>query len=230
MKQSCPAVLLAKAGLAPPLILMVATMAITTSGCQSTNPYTGEQQISRTAAGAGIGALGGAIAGALIGDDRKATLIGAGVGALAGAGVGNYMDRQQAALRQQLQGTGVSVSRLGNQLVLNMPGNITFATNSADVASGFYPVLNSVGLVLKKYNQTYVDVVGHTDSTGSAEFNQALSQRRAGSVSAYLQSQGVESARLMARGVGPSSPVASNTTTQGRALNRRVEIVLTPVT
>jgi len=230
MNQSCSAVFVAKPWLRRSAIALAVGIAVAITGCQTTNPYTGEQQISRTAAGAGIGALGGAIAGVLIGDNRKSTMIGAGIGALAGAGVGNYMDRQQTALRQQLQGTGVSVSRLGNQLVLNMPGTITFATNSADIAAGFYPVLNSVGLVLKQYNQTYVDVVGHTDSTGSADYNHSLSQRRAGSVSAYLQSQGVEPPRLIARGLGPTSPLASNATAEGRGLNRRVEIVLTPVT
>lgn len=212
------------------LQVLAVALAMGVAGCQTTNPYTGEQQVSKTAAGAGIGALGGAVAGVLIGDNREATLIGAGIGALAGGAVGNYMDRQEAELRQQLQGTGVSVTRVGNQLVLNMPGNITFATDSADLASNFYPTLNSVALVLKKYNQTYVDIMGHTDSTGSEQYNQELSQRRAGSVAAYLQSQGVEPARLITRGMGEGSPIAGNETAAGRAQNRRVEIVLTPVT
>ncbi len=211
-------------------VTFAVALAVGLVGCQTTDPYTGEQQVSRTAAGAGIGALGGAVAGVLIGDNREATLIGAGIGALAGGAAGNYMDRQESELRQQLQGTGVSVTRVGDQLVLNMPGNITFATNSADISSNFYPTLNSVALVLQKYNQTYVDILGHTDSTGSQQYNQELSQRRAGSVAAYLQNQGVEPARLITRGMGQNSPIASNDTPERRAQNRRVEIVLTPVT
>jgi outer membrane protein OmpA-like peptidoglycan-associated protein len=214
-----------QAGIAAAVALTIAT-----AGCQTTNPYTGEQQVSKTAAGAGIGALGGAIAGVLIGDNRKSVAIGAGVGALAGAAAGNYMDRQEAELRQQLQGTGVSLTRVGDQLILNMPGNITFATNSADVAADFYPVLNSVAVVLKKYPQTYVDVMGHTDSTGTASYNQSLSERRASSVGSYLQNQGIQSARLVIKGIGQTMPIDSNDTAAGRAQNRRVEIVLTPVT
>jgi outer membrane protein OmpA-like peptidoglycan-associated protein len=212
---------------------LVIALVVGAVGCetlQTVNPYTREKQVSNTTKGTAIGAAGGAIAGVLIGDNRKATLIGAGVGALAGAGVGYYMDQQEAKLRQQLEGTGVSVTRVGDQLVLNMPGNVTFATNSSDVSAGFYPVLDSVALVLKKYNKTYVDIMGHTDSTGSADYNQRLSERRAASVSRYLESQGVQPARIAARGLGETAPVASNDTPDGRSLNRRVEIVLTPVT
>jgi outer membrane protein OmpA-like peptidoglycan-associated protein len=212
---------------------LVIALSLSSVGCetmQTINPFTGEKQVSNTAKGAGIGAAGGAVAGVLIGDNRKATLIGAGIGALAGAGVGYYMDQQEAKLREQLQGTGVSVTRVGDQVVLNMPGNVTFATNSADVSAGFYPVLNSVALVVKKYSKTYVDVIGNTDSTGSADYNQRLSERRALSVSRYLESQGVQPVRLATRGLGESTPIASNDTPDGRSLNRRVEIVLTPLT
>jgi outer membrane protein OmpA-like peptidoglycan-associated protein len=211
-------------------IAAAVAVAIATTGCQTTNPYTGEQEVNKTTKGAGIGALGGAIAGVLIGDNRRSVAIGAGIGALAGAGVGNYMDRQEGELRRQLQGTGVSVSRVGDQLILNMPGNITFATNSADISANFYSVLNSVVLVLKKYEKTYVDVVGHTDNTGAAAYNQSLSERRASSVGSYLQNQGVNPARLIIRGMGVGSPIASNNTPEGRAQNRRVEIILTPLT
>ncbi len=147
--------------------------------CQTTNPYTGQQQTSNTAKGAGIGAAAGAVIGALAGGSRKSALIGAGVGVLAGGAVGNYMDKQEAQLRQQLQGTGVSVTRNGDNLILNMPGNVTFATNQSDVNANFYPVLNSVALVLKQYEKTMIDVVGHTDSTGSMQLNMQLSQARA---------------------------------------------------
>ncbi len=210
-------------------------LAVVISGCQSNpfqteNPYTGETEINKTTKGAGIGAVAGLVAGAIAGGSRKDLLIGAGVGALAGGAVGYYMDRQDAKLRAQLRGTGVSVTRIGDQIALNMPGNVTFATNSSNISAEFYDVLNSVALVLNEFDKTYVDVIGHTDSTGSLEFNQSLSEQRASSVTRYLTSQKVLPARILTRGLGPSSPVASNDTVGGRALNRRVEIILTPVT
>lgn len=213
------------------LSLLVA-MAIAVSACETTNPYTGEKEVSKTTKGAGIGAVGGAIAGAIIGHGNrgKGALIGAGIGALAGGAAGNYMDKQDDKLRAQLQGTGVSVTKVGNQITLNMPGNITFATNSSDISSSFYSVLDSVAVVLNEYNQTYVDVIGHTDSTGSNELNQRLSEDRAASVARYLTSRNVVPERILTRGAGPSSPIASNATAEGRAQNRRVEIVLTPIT
>jgi outer membrane protein OmpA-like peptidoglycan-associated protein len=198
--------------------------------CQTTNPYTGQQQTSNTAKGAGIGAAAGAVIGALAGGSRKSALIGAGVGVLAGGAVGNYMDKQEAQLRQQLQGTGVSVTRNGDNLILNMPGNITFATNQSDVNANFYPVLNSVALVLKQYEKTMIDVVGHTDSTGSMQLNMQLSQARAASVGMYLQNQGILAQRIQTQGVGPQYPIASNDTPEGRAQNRRVELILRPLT
>jgi outer membrane protein OmpA-like peptidoglycan-associated protein len=212
-----------------PLVLLVA-LTVLISACETTNPYTGESEVSKSTKGAGIGAAAGAIAGAIFGGGRKSVLISAGVGALAGGLVGNYMDQQDAKLRARLQGTGVSVTRVGDQIILNMPGNVTFATNSSNISSDFYPVLDSVAIVLNEYKQTYVDVVGYTDSTGSLELNQRLSEQRALSVARYLESQQVLSERIMTRGLGPKSPVASNATSEGRALNRRVEIILTPIT
>jgi outer membrane protein OmpA-like peptidoglycan-associated protein len=216
--------------LRPAALALLTALAVGTVGCQTTDPYTGEQQTSKTAMGAGIGAVGGALAGAIISGKRKNVLLGAGLGALAGGVAGNYMDRQEAKLRAQLEGTGVSVTRVGDQIILNMPGNITFATDSADISSSFYPVLDSVALVVNEFDKTYVDVVGHTDSTGAAEYNQQLSVRRAQSVASYLQSQKVLPERLLVRGMGEDSPIASNDTPEGRAMNRRVEIVLTPLT
>ena len=213
-----------------PTIVLVTALSVAVIGCQTTNPYTGEQEASKTTTGAGIGAVGGAIAGAILSGKRKAVLLGAGIGALAGGLVGNYMDREEAKLRAQLEGTGVSVTRVGDQITLNMPGNVTFATDSADISASFYPVLDSVALVLKEFQQTYVDVVGHTDSTGAREHNQHLSEQRATSVSGYLESREVLPERLVIRGVGPDAPIASNDTPEGRALNRRVEIILTPLT
>jgi outer membrane protein OmpA-like peptidoglycan-associated protein len=199
-------------------------------GCTTTNPYTGEQEVNKTSKGAGIGALAGLTTAILVGGDRKKLLAGAGIGALVGGGVGYYMDRQEDKLRQQLQSTGVSVTRNGNNIILNMPGNITFATDSSNISADFYRVLDSVALVIKEFEKTYVDVVGFTDDTGAEAYNQKLSEARASSVARYLESQGVLPARIVSSGMGESSPIASNATAQGRALNRRVEIILTPVT
>lgn len=212
--------------------LVIAALAATMlAGC-TTDPYTGEQRVSNTAGGAAIGALAGAGVGLLVGgySDRTNALIGAGVGALAGGAIGGYMDQQEAELRGYLQGTGVSVTRQGDNIILNMPSNITFATDQDQVTGTFYQTLNAVGLVLNKYNRTLVDINGHTDSTGSLQHNQGLSQRRAQSVATYLASQGVDSRRFAVQGFGPSQPIASNATPDGRALNRRVEIMLVPIT
>lgn len=215
------------------MIAIALLSSIVLVGC-TTNPYTGERQASKAATGAGIGAAIGAVAGVLTGDDaderRKRALIGAGVGALAGAGIGAYMDRQEAKLREELQGTGVSVTRIGDDIILNMPGNITFDVNQAAINSAFYPVLNSVAKVANEFNRTLIDVAGHTDSTGTVAYNMDLSQRRANSVAQYLQGQGVASTRIYAEGYGPHYPIADNSTAEGRSANRRVEIALKPLT
>ncbi|GHC60535.1 OmpA family protein [Limoniibacter endophyticus] len=203
------------------------------AGC-TTDPYTGEQKMSKTAGGAALGAGLGALAGLAVGGSsnaqRNAVLIGAGIGALSGGAIGNYMDRQENELRAQLQGTGVSVTRNGDQIILNMPSNVTFNVDQDAVRPDFYNTLNSVSLVLKKFNQTLVDVYGHTDSTGSANYNQALSQRRASSVANYLGAQGIDPRRFNIIGFGQDRPIASNATEEGRAQNRRVEIQLSPIT
>jgi len=190
------------------------TVTVLLSGCMTTDAYTGDKKVSKTTTGAGIGALAGAAVGALSGDNskerRKRALIGAGVGALAGGAVGNYMDRQESKLRAQLQGTGVSVTRSGDNIILNMPGNITFATGSADLNANFFGVLDSVVLVLKEYDKTIIDVAGHTDSVGSDATNQALSERRAGTVGTYLRGKGVTDNRVATVGFGKAHPVASN--------------------
>lgn len=140
------------------------------------------------------------------------------------------MDKQEAELRGYLRGTGVSVTRNGDQIILNMPSNITFATDQDQVIPAFYETLNAVALVINKYNRTFVDINGHTDSTGSASYNQALSQRRASSVASYLTSRNVDGRRLAINGFGDTRPIASNATPEGRAENRRVEIYLSPLT
>jgi outer membrane protein OmpA-like peptidoglycan-associated protein len=157
-------------------------------------------------------------------------LIGAGIGALAGGGVGLYMDNQEAKLRERLRGSGVSVTRVGEDIILNMPSNVTFATDSADLKPQFFETLNSVAIVLNEFNRTLVDVTGHTDSTGSAAHNQRLSERRAGTVAEYLVSQGNNPQRFQVLGMGQNEPIASNATAEGRAQNRRVEIRIVPLT
>jgi outer membrane protein OmpA-like peptidoglycan-associated protein len=204
------------------------------TGCYTYDPYTGEKKVSDTTKGAGIGAATGIVVGLLTGGDaaahRKNALIAAGVGALAGGAIGNYMDRQQAELRHDLAGTGVSVTRMGDNITLNMPGNITFKSGSSELDPSFYKVLNSVNLVVKKYNKTVVEVAGHTDSTGAPEYNQQLSERRANSVAQYLESQGLANNRVVTIGAGETRPVADNSTPEGRQANRRVELTLTPLT
>jgi len=213
---------------------LVLGSSVLVTGCMTTDPYTGEEKVNDTTKGAAIGAGVGVAIGLITGDNsaerKKRALILGGAGGLAGGAVGNYMDRQEAKLRAQLQGTGVSVTRNGNNIILNMPGNVTFQTNSADINSGFYPVLNSVAIVLKEFDKTVVDVAGHADSTGPDDKNMELSQRRAGSVSSYLVAQGINSQRLITTGYGETRPIASNDTADGRQQNRRVEITLVPVT
>lgn len=214
-------------------ILAALTVALFAGAC-TTDPYTGQQKISNTAGGALLGAGVGALAGLAVGGSpraqRNAVLIGTGLGALTGGAIGSYMDQQEAELRRTLQGTGVGVVRNGDNLTLVMPSNITFATDQDQINSGFYPTLNSVSLVLKKFNRTLVDVNGHTDSTGSPGYNQGLSERRALSVANYLTSQGNDPRRFSVLGFGASQPIASNATEAGRAQNRRVEIQLAPIT
>jgi outer membrane protein OmpA-like peptidoglycan-associated protein len=204
------------------------------TGCTTLDPYTREEKTSNATKGAAIGAAAGVAVGLISGSNskerKKRALIIGGAGALTGAGVGYYMDQQEMKLRQQLEGTGVSVTRMGDNITLNMPGNITFAVDSSDISANFYPILDSVAVVLREFNKTLVEVAGHTDSTGDAQYNQELSERRANSVAAYLQSRKVQADRLMVVGGGESYPVASNDTPSGRQLNRRVEITIVPLT
>lgn len=197
----------------------------------TTDPYTGQRTVNRTA----VGIIGGAVGGYLLGDlvggshDRNAKVIGAGIGALAGGAAGHYMDRQEAELRRQTAGTGVDVIRAGDELVLRMPSGITFAVDSYALQPGAQATLNEVARTLASYDQTYIDVLGHTDSTGSDAHNQTLSQRRAQSVADYLSSRGVTRARMGIRGYGESQPIATNDSDAGRAQNRRVEIKVVPI-
>jgi len=203
-------------------------------GCQTTSdPYTGERKTTSTTLGALIGAGAGAAIGMISGHDakqrRQRALVGAGVGALAGGAVGNYQDRQENELRTLMRDSGVTVTRKGEDIVLNMPGNITFRTGSADLNAQFFKVLDGVAQVAKKYDKTIIEIAGHTDNVGGADFNRQLSQRRASAVAHYLQSRGVAEQRIITAAGGEDHPIASNSTDQGRAANRRVEMTLAPL-
>ena len=203
---------------------------LATSACV-TDPQTGERHISKAAIGGIGGALGGYLLGDLVGGrhDRTEKIIGAGIGGIAGAGIGAYMDKQERDMRARTAGTDVQVIRQGDDLVLNMPSGITFAYNSATVQPQFQNTLDQVAQVLAQYNETYIDVYGHTDSTGSEAYNQQLSEARANSVGSYLEARGVQSARVGTKGFGESQPIATNDTDAGRAANRRVEIKIVPI-
>ena len=196
------------------------------SACTTVNPYTGQTQTAKATWGTAIGATAGALIGST--QSSEGALIGALAGGAVGGGVGYYMDVQAAELRAELVSTGVQVVEDTDSIRLVMPGNITFKTDSADINSSFYPVLNSVARVLNKYSNSTILVSGHTDSTGSADYNLNLSRSRANSVAAYLQGQGVKQSRFEVMGMGSSNPIASNSTAAGRAQNRRTEIKIIP--
>jgi outer membrane protein OmpA-like peptidoglycan-associated protein len=207
-------------------VLTTLVVAATLAGCQTLDPYTQQPKTSNATQGAGISALAGAVLGAAVskGNRGEGALIGAAVGGAVGGGIGYYMDQQEMLLRQELEGTGVRVERVGDEIRLVMPGNITFATDSDRIAGNFYPVLDSVAKVLLKFDKTAINVDGYTDSTGSFEYNQSLSERRAMSVFNYLSQVGVDRLRISSRGFGERNPIASNDSEGGRAANRRVEI------
>jgi len=211
------------------------TGAVALSACTTTDPYTGEVVRNNTGTGAVIGAIGGGLLGYLSNTSdseqgRKNALLGAGIGGLAGTGVGAYMDRQQADLRRELADSGVSVTRDGDNLILNMPSDVTFASNSESLQPQFYDTLDAVGRVLGAYPSTLLDIVGHADSDGADDYNLALSERRARSVADYLvRNARLNPDRVALAGRGERDPIASNATAAGKAQNRRVEIVIRPL-
>ncbi len=210
-----------------PNMLKIAAIAssLIVTAC-TVNPYTGEQQASKAATyGAGAAVVCGLIGSIDSSKHARNAALGCG---LVGAGVGAYMDVQEAKLREELRGTGVSVAREGDNIRLIMPGSITFETDSYNLRGDFYAVLNSVGKVLAKYNDTTLRVTGHTDNTGSKAYNQTLSERRARSVADYLATQGVSSSRSFSEGRAFDQPIASNSSASGRAQNRRVELYILP--
>jgi outer membrane protein OmpA-like peptidoglycan-associated protein len=213
-----------------PKLAAAAALVLGITAC-TTDPYTGERRVNRTAVGIAAGAIGGYLLGDLVGghSDRTERLVGAGIGAIAGGAVGAYMDQQEAELRRQTAGTGVDVIRQGDDLILRMPASVTFDVDRWDVKPQFHGVLDDLGRTLSSYNQTYVDVLGHTDTTGSDAHNQLLSERRASSVAAYLSSRGVTPARMATRGFGETAPIYNpDDTDVKRAANRRVEIKIVP--
>lgn len=200
---------------------------VAVSGCV-TDPNTGEKKVSRTA----IGAAGGAGLGYLLGDvigGKTARIVGAGIGGVAGGVVGNQMDRQIKELKEDTAGSGIDVSKEGDGILVNLP-DVTFAVNSTEISPSFQTSLDKVAESLVQYPDSLIDVYGHTDSTGSDSYNMDLSKRRADSVARYLIMKGVSSARLQTQGMGKNYPVADNTSEEGRAKNRRVELKITPVT
>ena len=212
-------------GLAAAAALMAGTAACIT------DPNTGERRLSKTAIGAGVGLVGGYFAGDLIGGkrDRTEKIVGAGIGAVAGGAIGAYMDKQERELRARTAGTGVDVTRVGDELVLNMPSGVTFPINSYEIQPQFRPTLDEVAQTLAAYPSTYIDVYGHTDPSGGDAINIPLSQNRAQSVASYLSMRGVSPARIATQGFGSSQPIADNGTEAGRSANRRVEIRIVPV-
>jgi outer membrane protein OmpA-like peptidoglycan-associated protein len=214
------------------VIAPIVCAALLLAGCQTSDPYSGEEKTSHATRGAVIGGLAGAGIGALTNRHQagRNALIGAGIGALAGAAIGNYMDEEEAELRRRLRAAGVSVTRRGDRIILNMASDVTFDTDSDRVKPQFYQVLAAVGEVLTHYNRTTIEVAGHTDSTGSAEHNMDLSQRRAESVARVLEDSGVIPPRMYVEGFGEKHPIASNASAAGRSKNRRVEIQIIPYT
>jgi outer membrane protein OmpA-like peptidoglycan-associated protein len=218
------------------IVALAVSGSLLISGCTTYDAYTGEEKVSNTAKGAGIGAgVAAAIAYFANRDEsskerQKRMLAAAGVGAIAGGGVGYYMDAQEAKLRKQLRESGVSVVREGDNISLIMPGNITFDTDKVNLKASFHNVLDSVALVLEEYEKTIITVAGHTDSTGSRDYNQQLSEKRALSVASYLKSRNIVDARFEIVGFGEDYPIADNSTADGRAQNRRVELTLIPIT
>lgn len=200
----------------------VLTASLALTGCES---------MSNAQKGAAIGAITGAIAGKSTSNHKdKRAFIGAAIGAIGGAAVGNYMDKQEQAFREELAGSGIQVVREGDNIRLIMPSNITFGLDQDAIAADFYPTLNAVSNVMRKYDKTFLSIEGHTDNTGAASYNQGLSERRAMSVKRYLASQSIDNARLYTSGFGETRPLVANNSASNRALNRRVEIQVVPNT
>jgi outer membrane protein OmpA-like peptidoglycan-associated protein len=212
------------------LVSSVAALSlVTVSGCV-TDPNTGERKVSRTAIGAGAGVLGGILLGGLIGGGAG-RIIGAGIGGVAGAAIGYTMDKQIKELKEQTAGSGVDITPTdnGQAILVNLPEGVTFDVASAALQPSFRPTLDQISQNLNQYPNSLIDVYGHTDSTGSDQYNQSLSEARARTVANYLTMQGVSAARIRSQGFGETLPIADNATDEGRRRNRRVEIKIVPI-
>lgn len=218
----------------PKRIAVGVTIALLLSGCA-----TDGSGLRETGRGAAIGTAGGAAAGALIGslsgDAGKGALIGAVGGALLGTAVGSYMEQQrqdfEKVLAAEIASGVIRVQKLpDHQLVVGMTGATAFEVDSDEIKPGFYSTLDKIAAIVNKYGKTQLVVSGHTDNTGSASYNQRLSERRASSVEQYLESNRVLPERIQSSGYGMSQPIASNETENGRRLNRRVDILIMPIT
>ena len=211
------------------IVLGVAGIMALTACATDPSQYPGTEG-NRTQEGAVAGAALGGVIGAITGDGNRGDDIvrGAIIGGVAGAVTGNIMDRQAAELRNDFGNGQIEVINTGNELIVRMPEAILFATDSAALNPNLRSDLFVLADSLNKYPQSIVTVTGHTDNTGSAGYNQDLSERRASSVAAVLRSGGVSSSRLRVVGAGENRPIATNQTAAGRAQNRRVDITITP--
>lgn len=211
-------------------LALVTVSALAVAACQPVTPNNPDPN-ANTRRGALVGAGLGAAVGALTADDSDDRLrnaaIGAAVGGAAGAGTGAMLDRQEAELRNQL-GSNVGIVNTGEQLVVTLPQDILFDTDSATLTGSMTNDLRAIAGSINNYPNTTVNVVGHADNTGAAAYNQSLSEARARSVASVLTSAGVSPARIRSIGRGEDAPVASNLTPEGRRQNRRVEIIITP--
>lgn len=210
--------------------LLLATLgAFSLSACVDPNAYPDDPN-ARTKNGAIIGGIIGAVAGAKSSDDDKLSkaVVGGVLGAAVGGAIGASLDQQAAELRSSLGNGAFTVTNYGDYLVVNMPQDVLFATDSAALRPDLSRDIQAVANNLVRYPNSRIEVVGHTDNTGSAAYNQDLSQRRAVAVADVLRNSGVPSARITAYGRGEDAPIASNQTPSGQAQNRRVEIIIRP--
>lgn len=208
---------------------LAALSLVTVSACV-TDPNTGEKKVSRTVLGTGAGILAGGLLGDLIGGGTG-RIIGAGIGGVAGGVIGYKMDQQIKELKEQTAGSGVDVTEAdnGQSILVNLPEGVTFDVGSYALKPQFRETLDKIAASMVQYPDSLIDVYGHTDSTGSDAFNQTLSENRAQTVANYLVMRGVSESRIRSRGYGETMPVADNSTPEGRAQNRRVEIKIVPV-
>lgn len=183
---------------------------------------------NRAATGALIGGATGAAAGQIVGGDTRATVIGGALGAAVGATIGAQMAAQERELRQSLAGSGAEITNTGSQLRVILPEGVTFPTASSVVDPGFRPAMRAISDSLRRHPSSTVRVVGHTDNVGSAAYNNQLSQERALAVARMLIATGANAARITVSGRGFHEPITSNATAAGRAMNRRVVIIITP--